>query len=76
MNREWKIIHYLNWNEWRVKTYSLFKGIHTLFPRGGNGREAPLNAFVFVRERNSSQASKLEKDSRRKSFIYLSNLEN
>ena len=46
------------------------------FPRGGNGRGAPLNAFVIVRERNSSQASKLERDSKRKSFIYSNNLKN
>ena len=37
------------------------------FPRGGDGKGAPLNAFVIVQERNSSQASKLERDSKRKS---------
>ena len=44
------------------------------FPRADDGRGAPLNAFVIVLERNLSQASKLERDSRRKSFIYSSNL--
>ena len=33
------------------------------FPRRGGEREAPLNAFIIVRERNASQASKLERDS-------------
>ena len=43
------------------------------FPKK-HGKEAPLNAFLIVRESNSSQASKLERDSKRKSFIYSSNL--
>ena len=50
------------------------------FGQGGNRKGAPLNAFVIVQERNSSSASKLERererDSRRKSFIYSSNLKN
>ena len=49
----------------------VFKDIHTFSTR------APLlNAFFIVRERNSSQASKLERDSKRKSFIYSSILKN
>ena len=43
-------------------------------------RAAPLNGLVTVRERNRernwSQASKLERDSKLKSFIYSANLQN
>ena len=47
------------------------------FPQGGDKRGASLNALIDARERNSSQASnKLERDSKRKAFIYSSNLKN
>ena len=47
------------------------------FSRRSDGRGAPLNALVAVRARKSSQASKLlERDSKRKSFIYSTNLKN
>ena len=46
------------------------------FSRGGDEGGALLNALVTVQETNSSQVSKLERDSRRKSFIYSINLKN
>ena len=45
------------------------------FPREGDGRGVALKAFVIVRERNSSQASKLKRDCKRMSLIYC-NLKN
>ena len=44
------------------------------FPRGGEKRGAPLNEGFTVREKNLSQANKLERDSKRRSFIYSHNL--
>ena len=46
------------------------------FPRRGDWSGALLNALVTVQGRNSAQASKLERDSKRKFFIYSPNLKN
>ena len=65
----------LNWSvvsDWTLATLRIFIPI----PRGGDGIGAPLNAFVIVRDRNSSEVSKLESDTETKSFIYSSNLKN
>ena len=40
----------------------------------GDGRGVLLNALVTMRERNSSQASELETNSKQKPFIYLTDL--
>ena len=39
------------------------------FSPGNDGRGASLTAVVTVREKNSSEASKLERDSKEKSLI-------
>ena len=46
------------------------------FSRDCDWTGAPLKALVTVREKNSSQSSKLERDSKRKSFIFSTNFTN
>ena len=47
----------------------VLKDFHSFSIRG-------RDVLVVVRERNSSQASRLERDRKRKSFIYSTNLKN
>ena len=49
--------------------------IFITFPRGGDGSGA-TRFSLCESERNSSQASKLERDSKQESSIYSSNLKN
>ena len=53
----------------KIKTVNKLR-IFIPFPRGGDGRGAPLNAFVTVRERNSSQANKLEREIVNESHLF------
>ena len=53
---------------------SRIKNIRTFSARGE--RNSAGRVSYTVRERNSGQASKLEKDSKQKSFIYSTNLKN